>query len=142
MRDAEPMRIGAVLLALLLPATPALAAAASLLGNWFGTGQPDDRSEMYIDHFLPGGVFRAEHRWCRQGKALDHSQTGNWSLAGDTLTIHVEMEGDMRVGRDDVYRIVSLDARQQTSVYLPLNFSYKDHRVADGFKMPECDLTS
>ena len=134
------MRIGPVLFALPLLAVPA--SAASLLGNWFGTGQPDDRSEMYIDHFLPGGVFRAEHRWCRQGKALDHSQTGRWSLAGDTLTIHVDTEGELRVGRDDVYRIVSLDDRRQTSVYLPMNFSYKDTRVDDGFRMPECDLTS
>jgi hypothetical protein len=143
MRDSAPMRIGPVLpvlLALLLPAAPA--SAATLLGNWFGTGQPDDRSEMYIDHFLSGGVFRAEHRWCRQGKAQDHLQTGRWSLAGDTLTIHVDMEGEMRVGRDDVYRIVSLDGQRQTSVYLPLNFSYKDTRVDDGFKMPDCDLTS
>ena len=110
----------------LLWAAPACAfAPAALQGNWFGTGQPEDRSEMYIDHFLPGGVFRAEHRWCRQGKAADHTQTGHWSLSGDTLTIHVATEDDMRVERDDVYRITLLDAQRQTSVYLPENFTYK-----------------
>lgn len=130
------------LFALLLGATPCAAAPATLLGNWFGTGQPNDKSEMYIDHFLPGGIFRAEHRTCRQGKAQDGTQTGRWALAGDTLTIHVAMESGNRVERDDVYRIAALDARKQTSIYLPMNFSYSDTRVDNGFKMPDCDLTS
>ncbi len=125
---------------LLLAAAPAFAASPTVLGNWFGTGQPDDRSEMYIDHFLPGGVFRAEHRWCRQGKAFDHPQTGRWSVAGNTLTIHVATEGDLRVERDDVYRVVLLDGDRQTTVLQPTNFTYRDHRVADGFRMPDCDL--
>jgi hypothetical protein len=131
------------LFALLLAAAPAFAAAPpTLVGNWFGTGQPDDKSEMYIDHFLPGGIFRADHRLCHQGKAFDGMQTGRWSLAGDILTIHVATESGRQVERDDVYRVVSLDARKQVSLYLPMNFSYKDTRVDDGFKMPDCDMTS
>jgi hypothetical protein len=136
------MRRVVALMALLASAVPCAAAPATLVGNWFGTGQPDDRSEMYIDHFLPGGGFRAEHRLCRQGKAIDGGQSGSWSLAGDILTIHVEIEGPNRVARDDVYRLVSLDARKQTTVLLQLNFPYKDTRVENGFKMPDCDLTS
>jgi hypothetical protein len=137
------MRQGAILLALTLWAAPACAfTQAALLGNWFGTGQPEDRSEMYVDHFLPNGGFHAEHRWCHGGKALDHVQTGRWSLSGNTLTIHVAMEDDMRAERDDVYRVVLLDAQRQTTVYLPENFTYRDHRVADRFQMPSCDLTS
>jgi hypothetical protein len=139
-------RAGFVLLALLgLVAAPVLAAPApaGLVGNWFGSGQPNDKSEMYIDHFLPDGVFRAEHRTCRKGKASDYPQTGRWSMAGDVLTIHVATEaGSSQVPRDDVYRITRLDARKQVSVYLPMNFTYTDTRVDAGFKMPECDLTS
>ena len=142
MRPPVSLKGAPVLFALLLAAAPCAAAPATLVGNWFGSGQPDDKSEMYSDHFLPGGVFRAEHRLCRQGKAFDGAQSGRWSLAGDILTIHVEIEGQTRVARDDVYRLVSLDAQKQTSVYLPMNFSYKDRRVENGFKMPDCDLTS
>ena len=137
------MRWRAALFAVLAFDVPASAATpATLLGNWFGTGQPEDRSKMYLDHFLPGGVFRAEHRWCVKGKALDHAQAGRWSLAGKTLTIHVVTEGEVRVERDDVYRIDQIDAHRQVSVYLPENFTYRDTRVDDGFKMPDCDLTS
>ena len=132
-----------VVLALLLCATPASAFAPSaLVGTWFGTGQPEDRSEMYIDHFLPGGVFKAQHRWCRQGKALDHAQAGRWSVKGDILTIRVQQEGDLIVNRDDVYRVTQLDAKKQTSIYLASNFTYNDHRVDEKFQMPPCDLTS
>jgi len=43
----------ALLLALFLAATPAIAASPNdwVVGRWFGTGQPDDKSEMYLDHF-------------------------------------------------------------------------------------------
>jgi hypothetical protein len=136
-------RLALFLLALAAVPAPASAyTAAAVAGTWFGTGQPEDRSEMYIDHFLPNGVFTARHRWCRQGKALDHAQNGRWSLKGDILTIHIETEAGVRVERDDVYRIVRLDAKRQTSVYLPANFTYNDHRVDEKFPMPPCDLTS
>ena len=53
---------------LLLTALPAQAATYPMAGTWFGTGQPDDKSEMYIDYFNADGGFRNQHRYCRQGK--------------------------------------------------------------------------
>jgi len=52
--------------ALLLAASPALAQGTATqgalaqrwAGAWFGTGQPDDKSEMYIDIFNADGSFR------------------------------------------------------------------------------------
>lgn len=138
-----PLLAAATFFASLVLASLAFAATPpTLVGNWFGTGQPEDRSKMYIDHFLPGGGFRAEHRLCRQGKAFDGAQTGHWSLKGDILTLHIATESGLQVERDDVYRLVLLDARKQTTIYLPKNFSYKDTRVENGFRMPDCDVSS
>ena len=55
-----------VIAALMLAALPAQAQAPSLsqrwAGHWFGSGQPGDRSQMFIDTFNPDGSFRALHR--------------------------------------------------------------------------------
>ena len=44
---------------LMLLATPAYA-ASDIAGTWFGTGQPDDRSSMYIDRLRPNGEWQGE----------------------------------------------------------------------------------
>ena len=45
--------------ALLLLPLPAMAAPSWLAGTWFGTGQPGDRSEMFLDTMGADGKFRA-----------------------------------------------------------------------------------
>ena len=136
-------RAATILFALLAMPVPASAFTANaLLGRWFGTGQPEDKSRMYIDNFLAGGVFRGEHRLCLKGKAYDSGQTGHWTVNGDRLTVHIETEDNGVAPRDDLYRIVSLDAKTHKYIYLPMNFPYTAHKVEAGFVMPPCDLTS
>ena len=78
------------LLAALAGLSPAGAAAYPMAGVWFGTGQPNDRSEMYIDYFNADGSFHNQHRECRQGKiASDLRETGHWTIARDILTIDI-----------------------------------------------------
>lgn len=135
------MRRWAAWLFLVLLATPA-SAASGLAGTWFGTGQPDNRSSMYIDRLLANGDWRGEYRTCVKGKAEDMTQTGHWSLAGDMLSLDVETAGGVIVSRTDMYRMVSHDAKTQKYVSLPMNFTYTPRRVPDNFKMPGCDLVS
>lgn len=130
-----------VLAALLLAAFPA-SAAAPLAGTWFGSGQPWDRSAMYVDTMAPDGSFHAHHRFCTKGKARDQYETGRWSLNGDRLTIVITKVDGWGQPRTDQYRVLSHDARQQHYVYLPHNFAYTSKRVPDGFAMPACDLVS
>jgi hypothetical protein len=130
---------------LLLTAMPALAQGTMtqrMAGTWFGTGQPNDRTEMYIDYFNADGGFHNQHRWCRQGKALDFAETGRWRMSGDTLTIDIATVNGQSEPRSDVYRVTSVDARSQNYVYLANNFAYHAHKVAASFPMPPCDLTS
>jgi hypothetical protein len=134
------MRLLACALLVLL-AAPAQA-ASDLSGTWFGTGQPDDRSSMYIDRLHPNGDWRGEYRTCIKGKSRDSIQTGHWSLSGDMLSLSVETVDGMIVSRTDIYRMLSHDAKTQKYVSLPMNFTYAPRRMPDSFKMPGCDLIS
>lgn len=128
-------------LLLMLLATPAYA-ASDISGTWFGTGQPDDRSSMYIDRLQANGNWRGEYRTCIKGKSEDTIQTGHWSLSGDMLSLSVETVNGMIASRTDMYRMLSHDAKTQKYLSLPSNFSYTPRRMPDNFKMPGCDLVS
>ena len=135
---------GRALALLCLPAllSPALASPSPMAGVWFGTGQPGDRSEMYIDYLLPDGVFRNQHRYCRKGKALDIVEIGTWAFDGRIWTVHIQTINGQAQPRTDTYQVSSVDARAQHYVYLPTRFPYTSHRVANDFAMPGCDMTS
>jgi len=133
-------RLVACLVMLLLPSTAS--AAPPMAGNWFGTGQPDDKGAMYLDKMLPNGEFRVHHRTCIKGKPFDQIATGRWSQSGNNFTIEIQTVNGQASPRTDMYRLVSLDAKSQRYVYLRTGFSYDAKRVPDSFKMPPCDLIS
>ena len=117
-------------------------AAPSLVGTWFGQGQPDSKESMYLDHFLANGRMHSLFRDCLKGKAYDSSEDGTWSVKGDLLTIKIERHNGSPAPRTDTYRLVSVTAQSFKDVYLPLNFPLDERRVDDGFTMPSCQLVS
>lgn len=133
---------------LLLTMSPAMAQKPKSLterwaGSWFGSGQPNDRSQMYIDTFNADGSFRNQHRQCALGKvAYEVFETGRWRIVGDRLTIDIATVNKQPEPRTDVYRIKSVDEAVQNYVYLPTNFEYRARKVPASFKMPPCDLSS
>ena len=134
------MRVLAVLLA--LSVTPAVAAPSYMIGTWFGTGQPHDRSSMYIDRMRPNGSWRGEYRTCVKGKPQDTVQEGSWSLNGDILSLKVQTVDSFPLPRTDTYKMLAHSATTQKYIELSRNFPYTPTRVADDFKMPPCDLVS
>jgi hypothetical protein len=138
----------AVLMAMaLLLALPAMAQGPSLqqrwVGSWFGTGQPEDRSEMFIDTFHADGSFSNQHRWCRQGKATDLTERGRWRIEGSNiLVIDIATVNNQPDVRTDRYRINSNDGKIQDYTYLKNNFNYKARKVAGNFPIPPCDLAA
>lgn len=128
-------------LALCLAAAPA-ASAPSLAGTWFGQGEPHDKSEMYLDHFLANGEIHSQFRTCIKGKATDNFEDGTWSVSGTILTIRMALHNGRPAPRVDVYRLDLVTAQRFKEVYLPLNFPFDERRVADNFRMPDCDLVS
>jgi hypothetical protein len=126
---------------MLLSVLPAQAATFPVAGDWFGSGQPNDKSEMYIDHFGADGGFSNQHRYCRQGKVFAEArETGRWSVKGNILTVDIQTVNGKPDPRIDHYKLLSVNATTQSYVVLPTNFPYKAHKVAANFDMPRCDL--
>ena len=132
-----------LLAALLLTAAPVQAAPSYMVGTWFGQGQPDDKSAMYIDRMRADGTWRGEYRVCIKGKPpKDDIQEGRWKLNGDILTLGVETVGGQFWPRTDTYKILEHGPKAQKYLSLGYKFTYTPQRVADDFKMPSCELTS
>ena len=129
-------------IALLLMMMPALAEPSYMIGTWFGTGQPHDRSSMYIDRMRPDGSWRGEYRTCVKGHAEDLVQEGSWTLSGDMLILKVRTVNEFPLPRTDTYRMLQHSPTAQRYIELTQNFPYTPKRVADTFKMPPCDLVS
>ena len=125
----------------LLAATPAVA-QSWMVGTWFGHGQPQDKSAMYIDRMRPDGSWRGEYRTCVKGKSSDQVQEGHWSLMGDTLVLKVESVDGHREVRTDNYKMLAHTATTQKYISLGWNFPYTPKKMADDFQMPSCELTS
>ncbi|HJS45647.1 MAG TPA: hypothetical protein VJ753_04520 [Rhizomicrobium sp.] len=128
-------------LACCLVALPA-SAVPSLVGIWFGQGQPGDKQSMYLDHFLANGEIHSQFRDCRNGKAYDSTEDGTWSVKGDILTVNVARHNGSPAPRTDVYRLTLITANRFKDVYLPLNFPFDERRVDEKFVMPDCQLVS
>jgi hypothetical protein len=127
---------------LVLLATSARA-QSSMVGTWFGYGQPQNKNSMYIDRMRPDGSWRGEYRTCAKGKPIDDQvQEGRWALKGDILTLGVETVDGLFAPRIDTYQMLAHDARSQKYLSQSWKFPYTPNRVADSFKMPPCDLTS
>ena len=134
------MRRLSVALLLAFLATPAMA-QAWMVGTWFGTGQPGDRSSMYIDRMRKDGSWRGEYRTCVKGKPLgDQVQEGHWTLQGDTLSLRVDTVDGMRAPRTDLYKVLAHTATTQKYISLSYNYPYTPEREPDDFKMPSCQL--
>ena len=120
------------------------AGASSLAGTWFGQGEPHDKTEMYLDHFLPNGEIHSQFRTCTKGKATDTDNTedGTWKVTGNILTIKVARHNGQVAPREDVYRLELVTPQRFREVYLALNFPFDERRVPDDFKMPSCELVS
>ena len=138
-----------VLLVLLLVAGPVAAAPNDgkpnswMTGLWFGSGQPNDKSEMWLAQAFADGRFHVLFRACRQGKAFDKTNDGVWKLEGATETISIDtVDGDKVMPRSDTYTMLSHTSSKQVYRYEGTGFVYTSRKVEAKFAMPACDLTS
>lgn len=134
------MRGLAAALLMLLTAAPA-SAQSSFSGFWFGR-QPHRPDAVYFLTIRPDGTFQTHHRRCLKGQSFDHLVTGSWSLSEDLVTYHVATVHGRPRPRVDLFRLVSVDAERQTTIFLPLNLTYVAHRVGPDFELPSCALVS
>jgi len=135
------------LLAMLLAAAPAAAATNDampdnwMIGRWFGTGQPNDKSEMWLAQAAADGRFHVQFRACRQGKAYDKTNDGMWKLEGTRETISIDtVDGAKVVPRQDIYTLLSHGNDKQVYRYEGTGFVYTSRKVDAKFAMPPCDV--
>ena len=135
------MRWAAV--ALIVLAAPALAAErpSSLIGHWFGQGEPNDKSEMWLAHAGANGDFAVQFRACRKGKASDLIQKGTWWFQDGIEYIQITSSNGQVVFNETPYKILSHDGKHQT-YSMPSGFVFKSSRVDTAFRMPPCELVS
>jgi hypothetical protein len=127
-----------------LLATQAAAAAehpSYLTGHWFGQGEPNDRSEMWLGHANTNGDFAVQFRSCRKGKASDLFQKGIWWFQHGIEYVQITFSGGVTVFRETPYKILDHDGRHQTYSE-PGGFVFKSSRVDANFQMPPCELVS
>lgn len=129
-------------LAALLVLAAAPAPAPWLVGDWFGQGQPYDRSEMWLAHMKPNGEIQVQFRTCAKGKALDKYEGGWWSLSGNTETIRIVTVNGLIYPRTDTYTILTQNGRKQVYRYQRTGFVYTSSRVDGAFEMPSCEAVS
>jgi hypothetical protein len=133
----------AALVLLLIQATPAAAAdhPSYLTGYWFGQGEPNDRSEMWLGQAGANGDFTVQFRTCHKGKASDLFQKGSWRFQDGVETIQITLSGGAILFNETPYKILFHDGNHQT-YSMPSGFVFKSSRVNAGFRMPPCELVS
>jgi len=134
---------GRAALLLLLLATPAAAAQHPpfLTGFWFGQGEPNDRSEMWLAQAGADGKFAVQFRTCRKGKASDLFQQGSWWFQDDVEYVQITLSNGAIVFDETPYKILFHDGNHQTYA-MPSGFVFKSARVDASFRMPPCELVS
>ncbi len=120
---------------------PRAAPQPTLVGNWYGIGQPSDPDVFYIDSYHADGTFNSEYRKCVKGK-LDYQQTqsGKWTYRGGVLTMNANMIDGKPGTFDHSYTIESLTFTEfQARLHDPTNYLYVQNRIPK-FEFPPCYL--
>jgi hypothetical protein len=60
---------------------PAVASNSSnIVGIWFGRGEPEDKSEAWLDHINADGTWVSEFETCHGKIAFHHVESGTWRM--------------------------------------------------------------
>lgn len=138
------MTRAALLLALVVMPAAAQAAPAFPAGAWFGQGEPQDKSEMFLVHGGADGRIHVQFRLCRQGKAFDFTNDGTWSRSGNRLTVRYLLADGAALSapHDDLYTLLSSEGGRQSYRLDSNGYVFTARAVDAKFQMPPCDLTS
>ena len=132
-----------ILYALGLIALVGAASAAdqpSLVGFWYGIGEPDDPGIFYIDYYHADGTFNSEYRKCDKGKlAYQQTQSGRWSVKNGVLTMSADTVNGKPDRFDHSYTIESLTQTEFRARYHNPDYLFVEARIP-AFEFPPCYL--
>ena len=141
-RRRSAVCVAVAMLAPLAFAHRALAAESSIVGTWYGEGQPGDPDYFWVAHFSAGGNYEAHFRVCHGTVPQEDVNKGVWTYAkgvNDVLTL--EADGHAMY-RDDRYDTLSIDAAKFVYRHEATGFVFTARRVDDNFKLPSCAAVS
>jgi hypothetical protein len=134
-------RLSALFLLLLATSASAAERPSYLVGHWFGQGEPNDRSEMWLGSASANGEFAVQFRTCRKGNASDLFQKGTWRFQDGVEYVQITLSGGRIVFDETPYKMLSHDGKHQT-YSMPSGFVFHSSRVDANFQMPPCELVS
>jgi hypothetical protein len=123
-----------VLTALLFSDTVNANSRASVVGDWYGRGQPGgDTITVYLDHIKADGTFVSEFERCLGKKGSDIVESGTWAASTEILHVNtkVNVSND---GKTWIYRIVAALPESRDE----LGYEFNAKRVSPDFRLPGC----
>jgi hypothetical protein len=121
-------------------AAPAPSRAPTLVGFWYGIGEPGDPGVFYVDAFHADGKFNAMYGKCEAGEVVARqTQAGTWKIEDGVLTINSTVING-RPGRfDHSYTIEMLSATEFHARLHDPDFLFVERRIPK-FEFPPCYL--
>ena len=117
-------------------------AADSLVGIWYGKGQPDDPNVIFLDDFHADGTYVSEFRRYDGCKVIwDDVEKGNWTLKDKQVDMITTDINGFAVYYDTLYTLESLSATEQRTLHLETGYLFIETRVKK-FTFPDCFVGS
>ncbi len=131
-----------------LMATVPSSAEPSIVGAWFGKGQPYDKDQRWLERYAPDGRFSILSRECVKGVAKDHIEEGTWTYKNSVQEVVTTSSNGVPRHYVEQYISVVNDGRtrryrlsQSNRGALYLGYVYSATHVADDFDLPGCGPT-
>jgi hypothetical protein len=129
---------GALLCALVAAQVSPAAEGTSLVGIWYGIGEPDDPSIFYIDSYHADGTYNAEFRKCEKGEVIwRQTASGKWSVKDGVLTMVSDTVNGMPERYENSYAMVSLTGTEFRARLADPDFLFVERRISK-FEFPPC----
>lgn len=112
---------------------------SSIVGIWYGRGQPSDEREDFIDHFRADGSFLSIFRKYENCEVQwEFAQTGHWRLEGSTLVANVETAAGQPITRMERYAVEFTAPRELHVRHIETNYLFRMRRQ-DNYRFPICE---
>ena len=119
------------------------------LGNWYSEDRLGDSTVLSATQFRADGRYATVVRQCQGAESRDHTESGHWTLSGDTLTMMVEDDEGRSVNFTIKLKTLSNDGRVWVSQVAGGDqlekfgaAVSKSRRVGADWKLPSCDAIS
>ena len=119
---------------------------STVVGDWFGRGEPQDKNIFYLDHTNADGTWVSEFERCRGKTAEHHVESGSWRFdngiehdvgqVSDGRPAHFKFDYAIvsNSGQKMSYRIVAADPADP----LVMGYLFTSVRVSTDFRLPGC----